>query len=38
MVDDEKYCVGLITQSLAIWNAFGSIEDLMLENHLAAHV
>ncbi len=38
MVEDEKYCIDVITQSSAIRHALGSIEDLMLENHLTAHV
>ncbi len=38
MVDDEKYCVDIITQSTAIKEALSGIEDLMLENHLSTHV
>jgi DNA-binding FrmR family transcriptional regulator len=38
MVDDEKYCVDVITQSSAIRQALSSVEDLMLENHLSTHV
>ena len=38
MVDDEKYCVDIITQSSAIKEALSSIEHLMLENHLSTHV
>lgn len=38
MVDDEKYCVDIITQSSAIKEALSGIESLMLENHLTTHV
>lgn len=38
MVEDEKYCVDIITQSSAIKEALSGIENLMLENHLATHV
>ena len=38
MVEDEKYCVDIITQSSAIKEALSGIENLMLENHLTTHV
>ncbi|MCB9818361.1 metal-sensitive transcriptional regulator [Candidatus Nomurabacteria bacterium] len=38
MIDEEAYCLDIITQSSAIRHALGSIEDLMLENHLTTHV
>lgn len=38
MVDEEKYCVDIITQSSAIRSALSAVEDLMLENHLSEHV
>lgn len=38
MVEEEKYCVDIITQSSAIKEALSSVEDLMLENHLSTHV
>jgi len=38
MVDKEEYCVDIITQTSAIKQALSSIEDLILENHLATHV
>lgn len=38
MVEEEKYCIDIITQSLAIKKALSSIEDLMMENHLGTHV
>jgi len=38
MVDEEKYCVDVITQTSAVRKALSAIEDLMLENHLSTHV
>lgn len=38
MVDEEKYCVDIITQSSAIKEALSGVEDLVLENHLSTHV
>jgi CsoR family transcriptional regulator, copper-sensing transcriptional repressor len=38
MVDEEKYCVDIITQSSAIKKALSGVEDLVLENHLSTHV
>ena len=38
MVNDEKYCIDIITQTSAIKEALSGVEDLMLENHLSTHV
>jgi len=38
MVDEEKYCIDIITQATAVRQALSSVEDLMLENHLSTHV
>lgn len=38
MVDEEAYCIDVITQASAIRQALSSIEDLVLENHLSTHV
>ena len=38
MVDAERYCVDIITQSSAIKEALSGVEDLMLQNHLETHV
>ncbi len=38
MVEDEKYCIDIITQSSAIKEALSGVEDLVLENHLSTHV
>lgn len=38
MIDEEKYCINIITQSSAIKEALSGIEHLILENHLSTHV
>lgn len=38
MIDEEQYCVDIITQSTAIRNALSAVENLILENHLSTHV
>ena len=38
MVEEEKYCIDIINQSLAIKEALSGVEDLILENHLSTHV
>lgn len=38
MVARDKYCVDVITQSLAIKEALSGVEELILENHLSTHV
>lgn len=38
MVEEEKYCVDIITQASAIKEALSGVEDLVLENHLSTHV
>lgn len=37
MIEQEKYCIDIITQASAIKQALSSIEDLILENHLSTH-
>jgi len=38
MVEDDTYCIDIITQTSAVKKALSSVEDAMLENHLATHV
>lgn len=38
MVEDDKYCVDIIHQTLAAKEALSSFEDFILENHLTTHV
>lgn len=37
-IDNETYCMDIITQSLAIQKSLGSLNKLLLENHLRTHV
>ncbi len=37
MIDNEKYCVDILVQSLAIQKSLGSLNKLILENHLKTH-
>jgi DNA-binding FrmR family transcriptional regulator len=38
MVEEEQYCIDIITQSSAIKEALSGVENLILENHLSTHV
>ncbi|MGO3885174.1 MAG: metal-sensitive transcriptional regulator [Mycetocola sp.] len=38
MVDNEDYCMDIITQSLSIQKSLGSLNKLLVENHLRTHV
>ena len=38
MIEDDTYCVDVITQSLAIKQALSGVEDAVLEGHLSSHV
>jgi CsoR family transcriptional regulator, copper-sensing transcriptional repressor len=38
MIDDEEYCVDILTQSLAIQKSLRSLSKLLVENHLRTHV
>jgi len=38
MIDDEAYCVDIITQTLAIQKSLRSLNKLLVENHLKTHV
>ena len=38
MVEYDKYCVDIITQSSAVKEALSGIEHVILENHLSTHV
>lgn len=37
MIEKEKYCIDIITQTSAVKNALSGVEDLILENHLSTH-
>ena len=38
MIENEDYCVDIITQSLAIQSSLRSLNKLLVENHLRTHV
>lgn len=38
MIESEDYCMEVITQSLAIQKSLGSLNKLLVENHLETHV
>lgn len=38
MVDEDTYCIDVITQTSAVRQALSSVEDVMLGNHLSTHV
>lgn len=38
MVEEEVYCIDILTQSSAVKEALSSVEDFILENHLSTHV
>lgn len=38
MIENDDYCMDIITQSLAVQKSLGSLNKLVLENHLRTHV
>jgi hypothetical protein len=38
MIESEEYCIEIITQSLAVQKSLGSLNKLLVENHLKTHV
>lgn len=38
MIENEEYCMDIITQSLAIQKSLSSLNKLILENHLRTHI
>lgn len=38
LVENDTYCIDIITQAQAIKSALGAVESLMLKNHLETHV
>lgn len=38
MIDNEEYCMDILTQSLAIQRSLRSLNKLILENHLKTHI
>ncbi len=38
MIDQEAYCMDILTQSLAIQKSLASLNKLVLENHISTHI
>ena len=38
MIEKEDYCMDIITQSLAVQKSLGSLNKLLVENHIKTHV
>lgn len=38
MIENETYCMDILTQSLAVQKSLASLNKLILENHLRTHV
>ncbi len=38
MIENEDYCMDILTQSLAIQRSIGSLNKLILENHIRTHI
>lgn len=38
MIEKEDYCTDIIIQSLAIQKSLGSLNKLLVENHLRTHI
>lgn len=38
MIDNEEYCMDILTQSLAIQKSLSSLNKLVLENHITTHI
>ncbi len=38
MIEQEDYCTDILTQSLAIQKSIGSLNKLILENHVRTHI
>jgi DNA-binding FrmR family transcriptional regulator len=38
MIENEDYCMDIITQSLAVQKSLGSLNKLIAENHIMTHI
>lgn len=38
MIDQDAYCMDIMTQSLAIQKSLASLNKLVLENHISTHI
>lgn len=37
-IEDEEYCMDILTQSLAIQKSLSSLNKLIVENHIRTHI
>ncbi len=38
MIDQEEYCMDILTQSLAVQKSISSLNKLIIENHIRTHI
>lgn len=38
MIEKEEYCMDIVTQTLAVQRSVGSLNKLIIENHLRTHI
>lgn len=38
MIEEEQYCMDILTQSLAIQKSLSSLNKLVVENHINTHI
>lgn len=38
MIDNDQYCMDIMTQSLAIQRSLASLNKLVLKNHISTHI
>lgn len=38
MIDNEQYCMDILTQNLAIQKSLASLNKLIVENHITTHI
>lgn len=38
MIDDDAYCMDILTQSLAIQKSLSSLSKLLIQNHVIEHI
>ena len=38
MIENEEYCMDIITQSLSVQKSLGSLNKLIAENHIITHI
>lgn len=38
MIEADEYCMDIVTQSLAVQKGLGSLNTLVIENHLREHI